>query len=69
MGVYPYYTRGRVDEYMSRDVHTIDSGADIIAAAELFVESNFRRFLVIENGRVIGQISQQDILCTLYELA
>ena len=54
---------------MSRDVHTIYSGTDIIAAADLFVESNFRRFPVIENGRVIGQISRQDTLRALYELA
>jgi CBS domain-containing protein len=60
---------GRVDEYMSRDVHTIDSGTDIVAAADLFVESNFRRFPVIKDGRVIGQISRQDILRALYKMA
>ena len=60
---------GRVDEYMSRDVHTIESGTDIIAVADLFVESSFRRFPVMENGQVIGQISRHDILRALYELA
>ncbi len=60
---------GRVDEYMSRDVHTIESGTDIIAVADLFVESNYRRFPVVGNGRVIGQISRQDILRALYENA
>jgi CBS domain-containing protein len=54
---------------MSRDVHTIDSGTDIIAAADLFVESSFRRFPVMEKGQVIGQISRHDILRALYELA
>jgi predicted transcriptional regulator len=60
---------GRVDEYMSRDVHTIESGTDIIAVADLFVESSFRRFPVMEKGQVIGQISRHDILSALYELA
>jgi CBS domain-containing protein len=54
---------------MSREVHTIESGTDIFAAADLFVESSFRRFPVMENDRVIGQISRQDILRALYELA
>jgi len=59
---------GRVDEYMSREVRTIESGTDIIAVADLFVESSFRRFPVMENGRMIGQISRQDILRALYEI-
>jgi predicted transcriptional regulator len=58
---------GRVDEYMSREIRTIESGTDIIAAADLFVESSYRRFPVLENGRLIGQISRQDILRALYD--
>ena len=58
---------GRVDEYMSREVRSIESGMDIIAAADLFVESSYRRFPVLENGRMIGQISRQDILRALYD--
>ncbi len=58
---------GRVDEYMSREIRTIESGTDIIAAADLFVESNYRRFPVLENGRMVGQISRQDILRALYD--
>ena len=60
---------GRVDEYMSPKVVTIESGTDIIVVADLFVESSFRRFPVMKNGRVIGQISRQDVLRALYELA
>ncbi|MCP5013377.1 MAG: CBS domain-containing protein, partial [Aestuariibacter sp.] len=41
---------------------------DIIAVADLFVESNYRRFPVMENGRMIGQISRQDILSALYAM-
>lgn len=58
---------GRVEEYMSREVQTIDSGTDIIAVADLFVESSYRRFPVMDNGEMIGQISRQDILRALYE--
>lgn len=60
---------GRVEEYMSREVRTIDSGTDIITVADLFVESNYRRFPVMENGQMVGQISRQDILRALYDMA
>jgi predicted transcriptional regulator len=60
---------GRVDEYMSREVQVIESGTSIIIAADLFVESNFRRFPVMENLRIVGQISRQDILRALYDIA
>jgi predicted transcriptional regulator len=58
---------GRVDEYMSRELRTVESGTDIISAADLFVESSYRRFPVLENGRMVGQISRQDILRALYD--
>ena len=58
---------GSVEEYMSREVQTIDSGTDIIAVADLFVESSYRRFPVMDKGEMIGQISRQDILRALYE--
>lgn len=60
---------GRVDEYMSREVRTIDCGTDIITVADLFVESNYRRFPVMQNGNMVGQISRQDILRALYDIA
>lgn len=60
---------GRVDEYMSSEIRTIESGMDIIAVADLFVESSYRRFPVMENGRMVGQISRQDILRALYDIA
>ncbi|MGI9317709.1 MAG: CBS domain-containing protein [bacterium] len=58
---------GRVDEYMSRDVETIESGTDIIQAADKFVQSRYRRFPVMAGSRMIGQISRQDILRALYD--
>jgi len=58
---------GRVEEYMNREVQTIESGTDIIAAADLFVESTYRRFPVMKKGEMIGQISRQDILRALYD--
>jgi predicted transcriptional regulator len=58
---------GRVEEYMTREVTTIESGTDIIKAADLFMSSGFRRFPVLENGRMTGQISRADLLRALEE--
>ncbi len=58
---------GRVDEFMSPDVHTIESGTSIIAAADLLAQSPYRRFPVMNNNRMLGQISRHDILYALYD--
>lgn len=58
---------GRVQDYMSKDVATIASGTDIVTAADLFSRSSFRRFPVMENGRLIGQLSRADLLRALEE--
>ena len=58
---------GRVEEYMTREVTTIESGTDIIKAADLFMSSTFRRFPILKNGRMTGQISRADLLRALQE--
>ena len=58
---------GSVAEYMSVDPETIDSGTDIIEAADRFVRSRHRRFPVLDHGNLVGQISRTDILRALYD--
>ena len=58
---------GRVEGYMTKDVTTIESGTDLIKAADIFMSSEFRRFPILENGRMTGQISRADILRALEE--
>ena len=53
---------GPVREFMSAPVETLEADKDLIGAAQLFLESNFRRFPVIRNGRLVGQVSRCDIL-------
>ena len=52
---------------MTGEVTTIESGTDIIKAADLFMSSRFRRFPILKNGRMIGQISRADLLRALEE--
>ena len=59
---------GKVSEYMSRDVHTVDAGTDIVTAAEMFLKGPYRRFPVTANARLVGQISRHDVLRALEDL-
>jgi len=59
---------GRVSDYMSRDVETLDADTNIIEGAERFLNSVYRRFPVMDNGRLVGQISRHDILKAIEEL-
>ncbi len=53
---------------MIRDVETIDGNMDIFDAANKFLTVRRRRFPILENGRLVGQISQKDILKATTEL-
>ena len=43
-------------------VETIDGDLNIFDAANKFIQSKRRRFPIVENGKLVGQISQKDIL-------
>lgn len=58
---------GTVDAYMTREVKTLDSDIDIIAAAQAFLASPFRRFPVVRKGQLVGQISRADLLRAMRE--
>lgn len=51
-----------VEKCMIKNVETIDGNMNIFDAANKFLESKHRRFPIVENGKLIGQISQKDIL-------
>jgi len=51
-----------VEKHMVRNVETIDGEMNIFDAANKFLESKRRRFPIVENGKLVGQISQKDIL-------
>ena len=59
---------GRIADYMSENVETIDAGTDIVEVAELFLKSRYRRFPVMEKGRLVGLISRYDALAAIEDL-
>jgi CBS domain-containing protein len=54
--------RGTVATYMTPDPETISPDMDIYFAAGLFLNRDFRRFLVVEDGKLVGAITRFDIL-------
>ena len=53
---------GTVGEYMTRSIKSISSESTVMDAAYQFVHSPYRRFPVLENGKLVGQISRSDVL-------
>jgi CBS domain-containing protein len=51
-----------VENHMVKNVETIDGNMNIFDAANKFLESKRRRFPIVEDGKLVGQISQKDIL-------
>ena len=60
--------KDNVEKRMVTNVETIDGNLDVFDAANKFLQSKRRRFPIVENGKLIGQISQKDILKAALEL-
>ena len=64
----PVNENNTVAQAMVRDVETIDGNMNVFDAASKFLESKRRRFPILENGKLVGQISQKDILKAAIEM-
>lgn len=51
-----------VERHMIKNVETINGDMNIFDAATKFITAKRRRFPIIEDGKLVGQISQKDIL-------
>jgi len=60
---------GPVSELMEPGVKTIDADMSIVDLAQLFLDSRLRRYPVLKDNRVVGQISRRDVLRALLELS
>ena len=56
---------GPVRDFMTTPVETLDAGLDLVSAAQHFLDSHFRRFPVLRDGKLVGQVSRYDILKAL----
>ncbi|MDO6674356.1 CBS domain-containing protein [Tenacibaculum sp. 1B UA] len=57
-----------VGKAMVKEVETIDGNMNILDAANKFLQSRRRRFPIVENGKLAGQISQKDVLIAAMKL-
>ena len=57
-----------VENYMVKEVETIPSDMNLFDAAKKFLSVRKRRFPVCEEGKLVGIISQKDILKAALEL-
>ena len=61
---------GKVKDYMSSNVKSIESTKRLIDAAYEFVNSSYKRFPVIDHtGKLLGQISRSDALRVVSEFS
>lgn len=53
---------GTVSDYMSKKVSTVHADDSIFDIAKMFIELPYKRYPVIDDNRLVGQISRRDAL-------
>lgn len=59
---------GHVRDHMATNVKSVDPDTSIFELAQLFLNERLRRFPVLKNGKLIGQISQKDVMKAMIKL-
>lgn len=68
-GTYYDSIGGTVADYMTTKVESISPETDIIEVSQIFLQGRRGRMPVVEDGRLVGQISRHDVLRAVKEFA
>ena len=60
---------GRVEDFMSRDVQTVDLDENLMDLASRFLQSDYRSYPVMEGNRLVGLIGRGDVLRAMLAFA
>lgn len=58
---------GCVGDYMNSDVEAVNADDSLLDVATRFVETKHRRYPVMEDNRVVGLVTRQDVLRTVID--
>ena len=59
---------GLVRDHMAKDVKSVSPDMNIFDLAQMFLNMRLRRFPVLKNGKLVGQISQKDVMRAVIKL-
>lgn len=59
---------GLVQDYMATDIKSVSPDMNIFDLAQMFLNMRLRRFPVLKNGKIVGQISQKDVMRAVIKL-
>ena len=61
--------KGTVGDYMTTNVISLPASADLMTAAEAFLEHPHRIFPVVDGNRLVGLLRRSDVLAALVRLS
>ena len=67
-GAYSDLPGGKVSDYMTKDVEYIHPDLDVFTVADKFLNCTYRRLLVVENKKLVGQITRRDLLRAIQKI-
>jgi len=59
----------RVADYMLTENYTVGPDIDLFKIAEMFVKQPNRRYLVVDDGQLIGQVTRRDLLRAIHKFS